>query len=405
MHAFKHIVRPLILVLTLGSASAASAQTVLHDGQPIASISGATDSQKHFMLWVPKDTKQVQIQMIAAPGSIGDADMFIRRGSQATTVSWSYRPYIIGNNESVTLNNPTSSGGEWYYVMIDGYHAYNGVTLRADFQAGPRLYDNGGVIKNMASQEDQERHFKMLVPLNASKLIVKLAGGSGDADLYVRKYGPATDTYWDYRSINAGPNESVIVTNPSSGLWYIFVAADTNYSGVKITVEYEGLPKYRMSNVGLNDKGTGVCFTKSPLSSWRYGYWGGPGWTNGREERASAWAGVVTAQPIDAMDALFQVHDQSLKAAGNNDSARDQADQALLDGLADLPNQTGGLDHPVWGEIWDSPTFWSMPNSVTVKPGSPIALPQVISSPTPMPFSEYVRRQAMLGVTAGWFGN
>jgi hypothetical protein len=56
----------------------------------------------------------------------------------------------------------------------------------------------------------------------------------------------------------------------------------------------------------------------------------------------------------------------------------------------------------VWGQIYlASPA--GTPGSVTIKPGSPIALPQVIMTSTPMPYSEYARRQAKLGLDADWF--
>jgi hypothetical protein len=393
------LTRSMILAAALGFSASASGQTLLRDGEPRANMSGASGSEKPFKLWVPVNTNQVQIQI---SGGTGDVDMYIRRGAPATNLSWSYRPYLWGNDESVTLNNPTSSGGAWYYVLLRGYQAYTGLTLRADFQAGPRLYDNGGVIKNLSAIEDQERHFKMVVPLNASRFIIKLSGGSGNADLYVRKFGPATDDYYDYRSTNNGTSESVVVSNPSSGLWYLYVRARDNYSGVKLTAEYEGLPKHRMSNAGLKDKADDVCFTKSPATSWRYGHWGGPGWTNAREVKVSAWNGAVAATSIDAMDELFRLHDAAIKAATTN-AAVSQAIQQLLDGLNALPNGIGGVSHPVWGQIWDSPSPWTMPDTVTIRPGSPVALPQVILSATPMPYSEYARRQAKLGLTAGWF--
>ncbi len=59
-------------------------------------------------------------------GGTGDADLYVRFGSPATTSSWDCRPYLWGNNETCTFN-PSSTGT--YHVLIDDYSSYSGVTL------------------------------------------------------------------------------------------------------------------------------------------------------------------------------------------------------------------------------------------------------------------------------------
>jgi hypothetical protein len=85
-------------------------------------------------------------------------------------------------------------------------------------------------------------------------------------------------------------------------------------------------------------------------------------------------------------------------------AAKQQARQNMVDGLNLLPSGVNGSNHPVWGPIFVSNASGA-PFTVMVQPGSPVALPQVITSPTSMPYSEYARRQAKLGVNAGWFNN
>jgi serine protease len=55
----------------------------------------------------------------------------VRYGSKPTTSSWDYRPYLNGNNETVTISNPTS--GTWH-IGIRAYTAYSGVKLEAYYQ-------------------------------------------------------------------------------------------------------------------------------------------------------------------------------------------------------------------------------------------------------------------------------
>ncbi|MDX1392377.1 MAG: PPC domain-containing protein, partial [Rheinheimera sp.] len=59
-------------------------------------------------------------------GGSGDADLYVRYGSQPTTTSYNCRPYLYGNNEVCTFNNPQA--GTWH-VGIRAYSAFSGVTF------------------------------------------------------------------------------------------------------------------------------------------------------------------------------------------------------------------------------------------------------------------------------------
>ena len=59
-------------------------------------------------------------------GGSGDADLYIRYGSQPSTTAYDCRPYLNGNNEVCTINNPQA--GTWH-VGIRAYSAFSGVTF------------------------------------------------------------------------------------------------------------------------------------------------------------------------------------------------------------------------------------------------------------------------------------
>ncbi|MBI4264110.1 MAG: PPC domain-containing protein [Acidobacteria bacterium] len=67
---------------------------------------------------------------VSLTGGSGDADLYVRYGQQPTTGSYDCRPYVGGNNETCTANNPTS--GYWY-IMIYAYTSYGGAMLRASY--------------------------------------------------------------------------------------------------------------------------------------------------------------------------------------------------------------------------------------------------------------------------------
>jgi len=380
----------------IGSGANAVVTTLSHNEQ-VNNLSGGAGAEKHFKIFVPASKAQVMFLM---SGGSGDADMYIRKGSQPNTISWSYRPYLTTTTEKVVVNNP-SADGDWYYIMIKGYSSFSGVDFVAQFQAGPRLFRNGGSVRNIAGTYKEQRHFKIEVPLNATKLTIKTSAGSGDVDVYARFGSIPTSSYYSYSSAHDGNNESIVVSNPLSGTWYFMLrGVDNGYSGVKLFAEVDGRAKFRMSSVAVKDQRPGLSFTSLPNYSWRYGNWGGPFWMNAKEQSRSVWNGSTTAFTVDAMDELFKTHDLAVKNAAN-DATVQQAEQALEDGLIDLPNGANGVNHSFWGQIYVS-NGSDVPANVMLYPGSPYALPQVLMAPKLMPFSEYARRQALIGLNAGW---
>ncbi|WNG33281.1 bacillolysin [Archangium violaceum] len=89
-----------------------------------SNLSGARSSSTSFSYATPTGAKAMKFEM---SGGSGDADLYVKFGSAPTTTSYDCRPYASGNAESCTFN-PSQQGT--YYVMIRGYSAYSGVTLK-----------------------------------------------------------------------------------------------------------------------------------------------------------------------------------------------------------------------------------------------------------------------------------
>jgi secreted trypsin-like serine protease len=90
-----------------------------------SSLSGASSSWQHFPITVPAGTTSLTVKQFSGTG---DADLYVRSGSQPTTTSYNCRPYLSGNTETCTLSNPVA--GTWY-VSVRGYSSYSGVSLTA----------------------------------------------------------------------------------------------------------------------------------------------------------------------------------------------------------------------------------------------------------------------------------
>ncbi|WP_225764675.1 S8 family peptidase [Stenotrophomonas sp. Marseille-Q4652] len=88
-------------------------------------LSGAANSAQYYTVTVPSGSSLV----ITMSGGTGDADLYVRKGSQPTTWTYNCRPYLNGNNETCTFSGASGT----YYVMIRGYSAFSGVSLKANW--------------------------------------------------------------------------------------------------------------------------------------------------------------------------------------------------------------------------------------------------------------------------------
>jgi hypothetical protein len=99
--------------------------TTLYRSSPLSNLSGQMGSNAYYKLSIPPGLYSLQIQIY---GGTGDCDLYVAYGHQPSLSDWQYRPYLHGNNESVTIYNPTP--GDWH-IMLNGWAAYSGVTLSA----------------------------------------------------------------------------------------------------------------------------------------------------------------------------------------------------------------------------------------------------------------------------------
>ena len=63
-------------------------------------------------------------------------------------------------------------------------------------------------------------------------------GGTGDADLYVRKGAKATTSTYDCRPYANGNNESCNLNSGQGGKYYITLRGYTAFSGVSVVASY-----------------------------------------------------------------------------------------------------------------------------------------------------------------------
>ena len=159
-------------------------------------------------------------------GGTGDADLYVRQGSKPTTSTYDYRPNLVGNDEAVTLDKPTA---DTWYIMVRGHQSFSNVTLLATYGGEApdpvTTLQNGVAVTGLKDITGNQAFYKIDVPAGQSKLEVAMSGGTGDADLYIRKGSKPTLTDYDYRPYLSGNNEIVTINNPAADTWYILLNA------------------------------------------------------------------------------------------------------------------------------------------------------------------------------------
>lgn len=82
--------------------------------------------------------------------------------------------------------------------------------------------------------------YKIAVPSGQTSLVVSTSGGTGDADLYVKRGAMPTTSVYDGRGYTSGNAETVTISSPVAGDFYIGVQAYSTFASVTLKAVYSG---------------------------------------------------------------------------------------------------------------------------------------------------------------------
>ncbi|NRT57907.1 pre-peptidase C-terminal domain-containing protein [Sphaerotilus uruguayifluvii] len=129
-------------------------------------------------------------------------------------------------------------------ILLAATLALSGLTTSAPAAAqtatAPQALASGTAVGGISGAYGSQRYYTIEVPAGASALAISIAGTSGDADLYVRRGALPTLSSWDYRPYRSGSNESVSVSAPASGTWYLMLRGYQAYSGLTLKATVTG---------------------------------------------------------------------------------------------------------------------------------------------------------------------
>jgi serine protease len=217
-------------VASVGGVAPPPMDNVLENGVPVTNLAANKGDALTFTFEVPAGSSNLSFVI---SGGSGDADLYVKYGSAPTASVYDCRPYLNGNNESCNI---TGVQAGTYYVMVQAYTAFSGVSLVANY--GQSASGGGLTETNLSATRRSWLHYSLDVPAGMRSLDIKTSGGSGDADLYVRYGAQPTSSSFNCRPYKWGNVESCNFDNPTPGRWYISIYAYASFAGVTLDAKF-----------------------------------------------------------------------------------------------------------------------------------------------------------------------
>jgi xanthomonalisin len=210
---------------------------VLSNGVAVTGLAATTGNKLNYTMVIP--TGATGLSFVQSGGT-GDSDMYVKFGSAPTLSSYDCRPYVNGNAETCSFATPSVGT---YYVMLNAYASFTGVSLKGSYTAGGGGGGGcGGLVlcsgvpvalPNIAKGSFSS-DYTLVVPTGKTSAVISISGGTGDADLYVRLGAAPTTTTYNCRPYLTGNNETCTFSPPTAGTYHVKVRAYAAFSGVSL---------------------------------------------------------------------------------------------------------------------------------------------------------------------------
>jgi hypothetical protein len=182
-----------------------------------------------------QNTVNCTISLSASPSAGGTWS------GNGTFPSGSSRTVTATAKSGYTFANWTQSGIVVWPSASYTFTLTSSRTLVANFTAVPSgvtTLQNGVPVTGLAGATGNQKFYKITVPAGQTALSVRISGGTGDCDLYVRYGSLPTLTQYNARPYVSGNLELATLPLPAAGTWYIMLRGRSAYSGVSLEAQY-----------------------------------------------------------------------------------------------------------------------------------------------------------------------
>ena len=199
-------------------------------------FAGATGAQTNYTFVVPTGASNLSFKM---SGGTGDGDLYTKLGAAPTTTTYLAKSDGSSNTESILIAAPAAGT---YYLLANAYSAVSGASIVATYSTSTTptctpsstVLCSGTAVSNISMALNATKTYTIVVPAGKTSLTFKLSGGTGDGDIY-SKFGSApTTSVYDKKSDGSTNTETITVTAPAAGTYYLLVKAYAVVSGASL---------------------------------------------------------------------------------------------------------------------------------------------------------------------------
>lgn len=182
-----------------------SGPVALANGVPVGNLSGAAGENLRFYLDVPAGHENLSFSI---SGGSGDADLYLKFGSEPSTSDYECRPWLNGNNETCDGSDFDTTRDGRYHVLVRGYSGasgFSGVSLVGSFDVQSNTPPSAAFS---ASTSGLTANFD--------------AGASSDPDGSISSYS------WDFGDGGSGSGSSASHTYTADGTYMVTLTVMDN---------------------------------------------------------------------------------------------------------------------------------------------------------------------------------
>ncbi len=127
------------------------------------------------------------------------------------------------------------------YVKADVTAAFAAVGVSCSGTTPPPTatpLTSGVPVTGISLTRGSTKLYSITVPAGRSSLTFRLSGGSGDGDIYVRRGSAPTTSSYDRASTGSTNSETITISSPTSGTYYVLLNAYSTVTNTSLTATY-----------------------------------------------------------------------------------------------------------------------------------------------------------------------
>jgi Zn-dependent metalloprotease len=192
------------------------------------SFAGATGTQAKYTFVVPTGSTNLSFKM---SGGTGDGYLYTQLSTAPTTTSYLAKSDGSSNAETILIAAPTAGT---YHLLANAYATVSGASIVATYSTSTpppactpsaTVLCSGTAVSGITLATGATKTYTIVVPAGKTSLTFKLSGGTGDGDIYSKLGAAPTTTVYDKKSDGSTNTETITVSAPAAGTYYLLVKA------------------------------------------------------------------------------------------------------------------------------------------------------------------------------------